>query len=125
VPGHVVAMGGGGFRPCDRRLLRGLRRSELRAELPAPPRYAAAPRRASGGPGRDPRLGRLRRPAYQRLVDDGFPAGYAADDGAALHFAGSDLIGVVATRPGAVAYRVEPGSETPLEPRLLFDQRGT
>jgi peptidase E len=61
----------------------------------------------------------LRRPAYTALVADGFPPGYAADNGAALHFAGTELVEVVASRPGARAYRVEPGSETPLEPRPL------
>lgn len=60
-----------------------------------------------------------RRPAYRELVDCGFPPGYAADDGAALHFVGTELCEVVASVPGAKAYRVEPGSETPLEPRLL------
>ena len=34
--------------------------------------------------------------------------GYAADDGAALHFGGRDLRRVVSSRPGAPAYRVEP-----------------
>jgi dipeptidase E len=61
----------------------------------------------------------LRRPVYRALVDDGFPAGYAADDGVALHFVGTELREVVASRPGAQGYRVEPGTETPLEPRLL------
>ena len=60
-----------------------------------------------------------RRPVYRELVDDGFPAGYAADDGAALHFVGIELKEVVASNVGAAAYRVEPGRETPLEPRLL------
>jgi dipeptidase E len=60
-----------------------------------------------------------RRPVYRALVDDGFPAGYATDDGAALHFVGTELREVVAAVPGAQAYRVEPGGETPLEPRLL------
>ena len=32
---------------------------------------------------------------------------YAADDGAALHFVGDDVAQVVASRPGARAYRVE------------------
>src|SRR5439155_13056443 len=32
-----------------------------------------------------------RRPVYRRLVDDGFPAGYAADDGVGLHFVGTEL----------------------------------
>jgi dipeptidase E len=61
----------------------------------------------------------LRRPVYRRLVDDGFPPGYAADDGAALHFVGTELREVVTSRPGAQAYRVELGTETPLGARLL------
>jgi peptidase E len=61
----------------------------------------------------------LRRPVYRRLVDDGFPAGYAADDGAALHFAGTELREVLSSREGARAYRVERGSETPLDTRTL------
>lgn len=60
-----------------------------------------------------------RRPVYRSLVDDGFPAGYAADDGAALHFIGAELHEVVATVPGAAAYRVEPGAETAITARLL------
>ena len=50
---------------------------------------------------------------------DGFPAGYAADDGVALHFVGTELREVVASREGTFAYRVEAGSELPLEPRRL------
>jgi peptidase E len=61
----------------------------------------------------------LRRPTYRGLVDDGFPPGYAADDCAALHFAGTELREVVASRPGARGYRVEPGAESPLEARVL------
>jgi len=61
----------------------------------------------------------LRRPVYRSLVDDGFPPGYAADDGAALHFVGTELRDVVASQPGARAYRVERGVETPIEPRML------
>ncbi len=60
-----------------------------------------------------------RRPVYRSLVEDGFPAGYAADDGAGLHFVGTELAAVVSSRDGATAYRVEPGSETPLPARLL------
>ncbi|HSJ93718.1 MAG TPA: Type 1 glutamine amidotransferase-like domain-containing protein, partial [Gaiellaceae bacterium] len=65
----------------------------------------------------------LRRPVYHELVADGFPAGYAADDGVALHFAGTELVEAVASWPGARAYRVEPGGERPLEPRLLPGRR--
>ena len=61
----------------------------------------------------------LRRPRYRELVDGGFPAGYAADDGVGLHFVGTELHEVVTVREGATGYRVTPGSETPLEARLL------
>jgi peptidase E len=61
----------------------------------------------------------LRRPTYTRLVAGGFPAGYAADDGAAIHFVGTELREVVSTSAGARAYRVEPEGEKPLDARLL------
>jgi dipeptidase E len=61
-----------------------------------------------------------RRPHYRALVDGGFPAGYAADEGAALCFsAAGELVECVSSRPGALAYRVEPGSEVALETRAL------
>jgi peptidase E len=60
-----------------------------------------------------------RRVAFRRFVDEGMAPGYAADDGVALHFAGSELTDVVASRPERRAYRVTPGAETPLEPRYL------
>jgi peptidase E len=48
-----------------------------------------------------------RRPVYRRLVESGeLDGGWAADDGAALVFAGEELHEVVASRPGAAAYRV-------------------
>ncbi len=63
-----------------------------------------------------------RRPLYQRLVAEGtLPPGLAADDGAALVFAGTELEEVVAWRPHARAYRVEPGAETPLEAGRLLE----
>jgi len=62
----------------------------------------------------------LRRPVYRALVEDGFPAGYAADDDAALHFVGTELRGVVSSHPSAGGYRVERGSETPIPARILF-----
>lgn len=61
----------------------------------------------------------LRRPTYRRLVDEGFPAGIAADDGVGVHYEGTELAEIVSVREGATAYRVEPGSETPLEARRL------
>jgi peptidase E len=64
-----------------------------------------------------------RRPLYHRLILDGFPAGYAIDNDAAIHFAGSEVAEVVTAREGATAYRVERVNgqvlETRMEPRLL------
>jgi dipeptidase E len=48
-----------------------------------------------------------RRPAYHRLIKEGtLAAGHAADDGAALHFVGRELKGVVSSREAARAYSV-------------------
>ena len=65
-----------------------------------------------------------RRPAYRRLVADGFPAGVAADDGAALVYRGRDLAECVSSRPRAQAYRVTrdadaEAAEEPLPTRYL------
>ncbi|MEA2294473.1 MAG: dipeptidase [Solirubrobacteraceae bacterium] len=66
-----------------------------------------------------------RREEYLRFVGDGMTAGYAADDGAALHFRGSELHRVVTSRRTARAFRVEPSAEgaavleTPLETTYL------
>jgi dipeptidase E len=61
-----------------------------------------------------------RRPAYRRLVASGeLRAGWAADDGAALVFAGTELAEVVSSRPDAGAYRVERGSEKRVAARYL------
>jgi dipeptidase E len=48
-----------------------------------------------------------RRRGYHGLVGEGkLAAGYAADDGAALHFIGTELAEVVASRPEARGYKV-------------------
>jgi peptidase E len=65
----------------------------------------------------------LRRPRYAELLRDGLPGGWAADDGAAVHFVDGELSEVVASRPGAGGYRVELRDgevvETPLATRQL------
>jgi len=70
-----------------------------------------------------------RRPAYHRFVCNVLPGGYAADDGAALHFVGRRLTEVVASRPTARAYRVELVNgkivETILPARVLGKKRQT
>jgi peptidase E len=60
-----------------------------------------------------------RRPVYRELVANGFPAGLAADDGVGLHFVGTELKGAVSVLEDANAYRVESGSETRIDARLL------
>jgi peptidase E len=60
-----------------------------------------------------------RRAVYPLLVGEGFPAGYAAEDGVALHFEGTELREVVSAQEGARGYRVEPGGESALETRVL------
>lgn len=47
-----------------------------------------------------------RRPGFHQALAEGLPAGYAADDGAALHFIGHELAGAVSSRRNARAYRV-------------------
>jgi len=64
-----------------------------------------------------------RRPVYQRLVAEGFPGGYAADEGVGLHFAGTVFKEAVSSRPNASAYelRRKDGrvNERTIAPRLL------
>jgi peptidase E len=64
-----------------------------------------------------------RREEYRRFIGDGMRPGYAADDGAALHFRGKELARAVSSRPHARAFRVEPIDdevvETPLEVTYL------
>jgi dipeptidase E len=63
----------------------------------------------------DPR----RRLVYQELVGAGIlGAGYAVDDGAALHFEGTDLAAVISSRRTAAVYRVERDGRTAREHRL-------
>jgi len=59
-----------------------------------------------------------RRPTYHRLINDGLQWGYAADDGVALHFRGSELAEVVTSRAHAAAYRVERANGQVVETRL-------
>ena len=64
-----------------------------------------------------------RRPDYHAAIAKGMAPGWAADDGAALHFVGAGLTRVVASRPKAGAYRVDcvggEAVETPLAAEYL------
>ncbi len=59
-----------------------------------------------------------RRDAYRRFLLDGMRPGYAAEDGAALHFKGLKLDRVVASRPAARGWRLERRGEGISEMRL-------
>ena len=61
----------------------------------------------------------LRRPRYGELVAGGFPAGIALDDGAAAHYAGTELREVLAATPAARGYLVGPDGEEALPVRVL------
>jgi peptidase E len=64
-----------------------------------------------------------RRPTFELLISKGFPPGFAADDSAALHFKGTELVECVSSKPEAGAYRVDlvDGEvvQTSLETRFL------
>jgi dipeptidase E len=65
-----------------------------------------------------------RRAAYRAAVAGGMLSGYGTGDGAALHFVGTELAEVVASRPKARAYHVTPEgadevTETELATRFL------
>ena len=68
-----------------------------------------------------------RRAAFHTAISQGMVGGYAADDGAALHFRGSEFAEAVASREAASAYRVDliggRVEETRLATRFLGDSK--
>lgn len=61
-----------------------------------------------------------RRPAYQKFIrEDIIGAGYAADDGVALHFIDETLHHIVSSRPQASGYRVNKDEEEKLSTTFL------
>jgi peptidase E len=68
-----------------------------------------------------------RRDSYHRFLAEGMPPGYAAGDGAALHFCGESLARVVSSRQNATAHWVEEVggdvSEVALQVRWLAGSR--
>lgn len=131
--GHIVAMGGGGFsmkhllalwrvHGLDRLLREAWRNGAVLAGISAgmlcwfeagitdsfgplqPLHDGLGWLEGSACPHYDGEVGR--RPLYRKLVGEGFPAGLAADDGAAFHFVGTDLEEVVSSRRTAGAYEV-------------------
>ena len=61
----------------------------------------------------------LRRAAFLQAAGVTMPPGYASEDGAALHFRGTELHQVVSSRPHARAYWVAGGEETALDTTYL------
>jgi peptidase E len=62
--------------------------------------------------------------AYHGLIREGMRPGYAAQDGAALHFVDTELKRVVASRPTARGYRVDPNGDGVSEVGLATDFLG-
>jgi peptidase E len=59
-----------------------------------------------------------RRNAYRDFLCSGMRSGYAAEDGAALHFVGTELHRVVASRPEARGYQLDALGERVVEMRI-------
>ena len=59
-----------------------------------------------------------RRPLYHKLVAEGFPAGYAIDEDAAVHFIDQKVHNVVSSRKNAMAYYVEMQNSSIVEKKL-------
>ncbi|HEY8083735.1 MAG TPA: peptidase E [Solirubrobacterales bacterium] len=62
--------------------------------------------------------GSSRRRAYHDFLCAGMRSGYAAEDGAALHFTGTELSRVVASRPNARGYRLDVVGDRVVEMRI-------
>jgi dipeptidase E len=65
-----------------------------------------------------------RRAEYHRFVADGMRPGFAAEDGVALHFRGTDLARVVSSRSDGAAFLVEHDGKRVRETRLEVDFLG-
>ncbi|MGN6586358.1 MAG: Type 1 glutamine amidotransferase-like domain-containing protein [Solirubrobacterales bacterium] len=65
-----------------------------------------------------------RRESYHRFLLEGMRGGYAAEDGAALHFVGEELSRVVASRPEARGYRLDVANRRVVEMRIATTYLG-
>jgi dipeptidase E len=65
-----------------------------------------------------------RRESYHRFLREGMRPGYAAEDGAALHFIGEELSQVVASRPEARGYRLDVSGQRVVEMRIATTYLG-
>jgi peptidase E len=62
--------------------------------------------------------------AYRRFLREGMCGGYAAEDGAALHFTGEELSQVVASRPEARGYRLDVAGQRVVEMQIATTYLG-
>jgi peptidase E len=62
--------------------------------------------------------GSKRRESYHRFLREGMRPGYAAEDGAALHFTGEELSRVISSRPEAHGYRLDVSGRRVVEMRI-------
>jgi len=65
-----------------------------------------------------------RRTSYHAFLREGMRAGYAAEDGAALHFTGTELSRVIASRPAARGYRLDVAGRRVVEMRIATTYLG-
>jgi dipeptidase E len=68
--------------------------------------------------------GSKRRESYHRFLREGMISGYAAEDGAALHFTGQELSRVVSSRPEARGYRLDASGQRVVEMRIATTYLG-
>ena len=69
-----------------------------------------------------------RRQSYHGFLREGMRPGYAAEDGAALHFTGDELSQVVSSRPQARGYRLDIAGRRVIEMRIattFLGEKGT
>jgi dipeptidase E len=60
----------------------------------------------------------LRQPQYHKFIMDGLPGGYAADDGAALHFINGEFYEAVSSKPASRAFEVRKQGNKVMETKL-------
>jgi peptidase E len=68
--------------------------------------------------------GSKRRESYHRFLREGMRGGYAAEDGAALHFTGEELTRVVSSRSQARGYRLDVAGQRVVEMRIATTYLG-
>ncbi len=66
----------------------------------------------------------LREPQYQKFIAEGLAAGYAADDGAALHFVNGQFAEAISSKPTSRAFYVEKKGDEVVQRQLAVRYLG-